>query len=34
MKHLYLSYASQRMIYNQLSYNAPSRFIGEIPSGS
>ena len=31
MKHLYLSYASQRMIYNQLNYNASSRFIGEIP---
>ena len=31
MQHLYLSYASQRMIYNQLTYNAPSRFIAEIP---
>ena len=31
MKRLYLSYASQRMIYNQLSYNAPSRFLNEIP---
>jgi DNA helicase-2/ATP-dependent DNA helicase PcrA len=31
MKHLYMSYASQRLIYNQLSYNAASRFIGEIP---
>ncbi len=31
MKNLYISYASQRLIYNQLSYNAPSRFIGEIP---
>ena len=31
MKHLYLSYASQRMIYNQLNYNAASRFIAEIP---
>ncbi|NLI22443.1 MAG: DNA helicase PcrA [Clostridiales bacterium] len=31
MRHLYMSYASQRMIYNQLSYNASSRFIGEIP---
>ncbi|HNW87484.1 MAG TPA: DNA helicase PcrA [Candidatus Limiplasma sp.] len=31
MQHLYLSYASQRMIYNQLTYNAPSRFISEIP---
>ncbi len=28
---LYLSYAAQRMLYNQLNYNAPSRFIGEIP---
>lgn len=28
---LYLSYASQRMIYNQLSYNARSRFLEEIP---
>ena len=31
MNHLYLSYANQRMIYNQLNYNAPSRFISEIP---
>ena len=31
MKRLYISYAAQRMIYNQLNYNAPSRFIGEIP---
>jgi len=31
MKHLYLSYANQRMIYNQLNYNACSRFIAEIP---
>lgn len=31
MNHLYLSYATQRMIYNQLNYNACSRFIGEIP---
>ncbi len=31
MRRLYLSYASQRLIYNQLSYNAPSRFISEIP---
>ncbi len=31
MKRLYLSYAAQRMLYNQLNYNAPSRFIGEIP---
>ena len=32
MQRLYLSFASQRMIYNQLNYNAPSRFIKEIPS--
>lgn len=31
MKRLYLSYATQRLIYNQLSYNACSRFIAEIP---
>ena len=31
MQKLYLSYATQRMLYNQLNYNAPSRFIGEIP---
>lgn len=31
MKRLYLSYAAQRMLYNQLNYNAPSRFVGEIP---
>jgi DNA helicase II / ATP-dependent DNA helicase PcrA len=31
MKHLYMSYATQRLIYNQLNYNAASRFIGEIP---
>ncbi len=31
MKHLYMSYASQRLIYNQLNYNAASRFIDEIP---
>ena len=31
MKNLYISYASQRMIFNQLNYNAPSRFIAEIP---
>ncbi|MEA5000102.1 MAG: DNA helicase PcrA [Candidatus Limiplasma sp.] len=31
MQNLYMSYASQRMLYNQLSYNAPSRFIAEIP---
>ena len=28
---LYISYASQRMLYNQVSYNAPSRFLREIP---
>lgn len=28
---LYLSYASQRMLYNQVNYNAPSRFLKEIP---
>ncbi|NLV59023.1 MAG: DNA helicase PcrA [Clostridiales bacterium] len=32
MRRLYLSYAAQRMLYNQLNYNAPSRFVGEIPS--
>ena len=31
MKRLFLSYAAQRMLYNQLNYNAPSRFIAEIP---
>lgn len=31
MQKLYISYATQRMLYNQLNYNAPSRFIGEIP---
>ncbi len=30
-KNLYMSYATQRLIYNQLSYNEASRFIGEIP---
>ena len=30
-KQLYLSYASQRMLFNQVSYNAPSRFLKEIP---
>ncbi len=29
---LYISYASQRMLYNQVNYNAPSRFLKEIPS--
>ncbi|MBQ8536419.1 MAG: DNA helicase PcrA, partial [Clostridia bacterium] len=28
---LFISYASQRMFYNQLSHNAPSRFLNEIP---
>ena len=31
MRRLYISYAAQRMLYNQLNYNAPSRFLGEIP---
>ncbi|MEA5016006.1 MAG: DNA helicase PcrA [Candidatus Limiplasma sp.] len=31
MRRLYLSYAAQRMLYNQLNYNAPSRFVSEIP---
>ena len=31
MKRLYISYAAQRMLYNQLNYNAPSRFLAEIP---
>ena len=30
-KRLHISYAAQRMLYNQVNYNAPSRFIGEIP---
>ena len=30
-KHLFLSYARQRTIFNQISYNAPSCFIREIP---
>jgi len=30
-KRLFISYASQRMFYNQLSHNAPSRFLNEIP---
>lgn len=30
-RQLYISYASQRMLYNQVSYNAPSRFLREIP---
>lgn len=28
---LFISYASQRMFYNQISHNAPSRFLNEIP---
>lgn len=31
-RNLYISYAAQRMLYNQINYNAPSRFIKEIPS--
>ena len=31
-KQLYISYASQRMLYNQVNYNAPSRFLREIPT--
>ncbi len=30
-KLLHISYAAQRMLFNQVNYNAPSRFIGEIP---
>lgn len=30
-KLLHISYASQRMLYNQVNYNAPSRFLKEIP---
>ncbi|MBE5813699.1 MAG: DNA helicase PcrA [Clostridiales bacterium] len=30
-KRLHISYAAQRMLFNQVNYNAPSRFIGEIP---
>ena len=30
-KQLFISYATQRMLYNQVSYNAPSRFLKEIP---
>ena len=30
-RRLYLSYASQRMIFSQLNHNPPSRFLGEIP---
>lgn len=28
---LFISYATQRMLYNQVNYNAPSRFLREIP---
>ncbi len=28
---LYISHANQRMLYNQLTHNAPSRFLDEIP---
>lgn len=31
-EHLFLSRASQRMLYNQINHNAPSRFLSEIPS--
>jgi DNA helicase II / ATP-dependent DNA helicase PcrA len=31
MKNLYISYATQRMLYNQLNMNAVSRFVDEIP---
>lgn len=31
-KRLYLSRTSQRMLYNQISRNPPSRFLGEIPT--
>ncbi|MBE5801142.1 MAG: DNA helicase PcrA [Clostridiales bacterium] len=30
-KLLFISYATQRMLYNQVNYNAPSRFLKEIP---
>lgn len=30
-RQLFISYATQRMLYNQVSYNAPSRFLKEIP---
>lgn len=30
-KLLHISYATQRMLYNQVNYNAPSRFLREIP---
>ena len=31
-KRLFLSYASERMLYNQYSHNPPSRFLKEIPA--
>ena len=31
-KRLYLSYATERMLYNQYAHNPPSRFLKEIPS--
>ena len=31
-KRLFLSYASERMLYNQYNHNAPSRFLREIPA--
>ncbi len=31
-RQLYMSFASQRMLYNQVNYNAPSRFLKEIPT--
>ena len=31
-KRLFLSYASERMLYNQYSHNPPSRFMKEIPA--
>ena len=30
-KHLYMTLARQRMIFNQVNYNRPSRFLNEIP---
>ncbi len=30
-KLLHISYASQRMLFNQVNFNAPSRFLNEIP---
>lgn len=32
MRRLHISYAAQRMQYNQINYNAPSRFLKEIPT--